>query len=287
VSPRLLVTLGSLLALQSTNVSKQVAALATQRDPARLEAAAVSVAASGDAAAIGKLATQLGTASFLRRLDPPPRGKKPEVQPENERLGHVFLALGEHPSASTEQLCVAVARNPAFTAAPGRLNLLLNALAAVRPTSKEAAAIFRETSHAGYFSVNGPLLARNADPLALALLEELMADDQLDTQERIDVAHRSLLPVRTNAAVVAMAAHAAISGAIAAPVRLAIAETLFDYQPKPWFGVAMNQPTPPPWSVADPATRKTLHALGEQLLGRSEVPAQLRAAIQATLAQLK
>jgi hypothetical protein len=276
-----LVAFATCLALQPTKLSKEVAALTTQRDPARLEAAGLAVASSGNAEAIQKLATHLGTRFFLRRLDP---GK--DGQSDIDRLVHVFATLTDHPNAATEALCVSLARNAEFVSVPERLNPLLNALAAVRPMSKEGAAIFRESSHSGYFGVSGPLLARNASPLALAVLEELMSDESLDPQDRVDVAHRSVLPVRTNPAVVEICARVTASRLVASEVRMALVETLFDYQPRQWFGVAMNQPSPPPWSSANEPARNALKSLGKQLLGQSDVPTNLRAEIQKTLAQL-
>jgi hypothetical protein len=269
------------LAAQPANLPRQVASLAKERDPARLEAASVAVASSDNPQAIQKLAVHLGTRSFLRRLDPDKKG-----QSDMDRLMRVFAVLAEHPSAATEELCVGLARNTEFLSLPARLNLLLNALAAVRPISSRAAAIFRETSHSGFFAVNGPLLARNASPLALAVLEELMSDDTLDIRDRVDVAHRSLLPMRTNAAVVDMSARLTASRVVASPVRMAIAESLFDYQPAQWFAVAMHQPTPPPWSSADQTARSALTSLGKRLLSEPDIPANLRGAIQKTLTQL-
>jgi hypothetical protein len=281
VSLAWLVAVATCLAAQPANLSGQIASLATERDPARLEAASVAVASSGNAQAIQKLAARLGTRSFLRRLDPGKKG-----QPDMDRLLRVFAALAEHPSAATEELCVGLARNAEFLSLPGRLNLLLNALAAVRPTSSGAAAIFRESSHSGYLAVNGPLLARNASPLALVVLEELLSDEAPAVEDRVDVAHRSLLPERTNPAVVEMSARVAVSRVVASRVRIAIAESLFDYQPAQWFGVAMHQPVPPPWSSADQTARTKLKSLGQQLLAQPDAPANLRAAIQKTLAQL-
>jgi hypothetical protein len=276
-----LVAFATCLAVPPTKVSKQVAALATQRDPSRLEAAAVAVARSGDVEAIHKLATHLGTRSFLRRLDP---GKGDES--DIDRLLHVFAALTEHPNAATEALCISLAHNAEFVSLPERLNPLLNALGAVRPTSQEGVAIFRETSHSDYFGVNGPVLARNASPRALAVLEELMSDQSIDSEDRVDVAHRSLLPVRTNPAVVEMCARLTASTLVESRVRMAIVETLFDYQARRWFGVAMNQPVPPPWSSATEAGRNALTSLGKQLLSQPDVPANLRAQIQKTLTEL-
>lgn len=276
------VALTMCLMVQKPNLSAQVAALDRQREPARLEAAATAIVKSGDAKAIQKLAARLGQRSFLRRLDP----GQPE-QSDGEHLLRIFTVLTEHPNAATEALCIGLARNAEFVSVSWRLNPLLNALAAVRPTSAEAAAVFRETSRAGYAEVNGPLLARNASPNALAVLEEVLADERLDVEQRIEVAHRSLLPMRTNADVVAMCARLLARRLDSSRVRLAIAESLFDYQPKPWFGVAMNQPIPPDWKLADETVRTALRSLGSTLLGQADVPASLRAAIRTTLAKLQ
>jgi hypothetical protein len=262
-----LLAIATCLMAQTTNLSRQVAALDSQRNPVRLEAAAVAIVASEDAMAIHKLASHLGQGSFLRRLEPDRRG-----QPDGEHLLPIFRALAEHPSAASEALCVGLARNPEFTSVPARLNPLLNALAAVRPTSAEAATIFRETSHSGYAGVNGPLLARNGSPNALAVLEEIFADEGLGVETRVDLAHRSLLTVRTKAAVVAMCARLLTRRLDSSRVRLAIAESLFDYQPRAWFGVAMDQPVPPDWKLADEPARAALRSLGNTLLGQADVP---------------
>ena len=188
----------------------------------------------------------------------------------------VFAALRERPNAATEALCISLAHNADFSPLPEGLNLLLNALGAVQPTSKEGAAIFRETSHSGYFGVNAPIVARNANPLALAVLEELMSDQSIAPDDRVDAAHRSLLPVRTNPDVVEMCGRLTASRLVDGRVRMAVVETLFDYQARQWFGVAMNQPVAPPWSSATEAGRNALTSLGKRLLSEPDVPANLR-----------
>ena len=280
-APHWTFALATCLALQPMFLSKQVASLDTQRDPARLETAAVVVASSGNAEAIHKLATYLGTRSFLRRLDPDNKG-----QSNSDHVVKVFLALAEHPNEATEALCIGLAHNPVFVSLPGGLNPLLNALAAVRPMANGAADIFRETSHTDYLSVNGPLLARNASPVALKVLEELFSDESLELEQRVDLAHRSLLPVRTNPAVIAICARMSVSHVISIGVRTAIAETLFDYQPRQWFGVAMNQPVPPSWRSAPEPSLNALRTLGRTLLSQPDVPISLRDAIVKTLDQL-
>ncbi|HEV8120699.1 MAG TPA: hypothetical protein VGQ67_06870 [Candidatus Polarisedimenticolia bacterium] len=281
-SPAWLGLWASLLATSAAaSAAQDHAVLERERDPARLEAAAIAVARSNDPAAIGDLAKRLGERSFLDWLDPP-RASGPQVI----RLGRVFRALAQHPSAASASLCIGLAPNPDFTAVPARLNFLLNALAAVRPTSEEAANIFRSTSRTDYLEVNGPLLAANASPNALKVLAELLADDSLDAARRVSVAHWGLLPNRTKPALVEMSARLLSGGSMSREVQVAVVESLYDYQPRRWFGVTSGQPKRPSWSSAPPRTKDLLRSLATKLLSRPDLTPELRSAIQQTLEQL-
>ena len=267
--------------LHAADLSKLLAALDRERDPASLEAAAIAIARSGDAKAIGELGRHLGRDAFLQRLDPA-RG----AESGTARLGRVFGAFAEHPSPASEALCIGLAGNDDFMSVPARLNFLLNALAAVRPMSAAAARVFGETSRSGYLEVNGPLLARNASPRALEALQELFADEALDQEQRVSMAHWSLLPRRTDVAIVAMCSRLVVSGSVSLAVRVAIIESLFDYQPRPWFGLAAHQPKPPDWKSAPTKAKELLRSLGKTLLARTDLSPGLRAAIRSTLGQL-
>ena len=76
-----------------------------------------------------------------------------------------------------------------------------------------------------------------------------------------------------------------LKGGISREVDLAIAESLYDYQPRPWFGVE-GGPSPPSWQSAPAAARDALKSLAASLLNRRDLSPQLRAAIQSTLEQL-
>jgi hypothetical protein len=64
-------------------------------------------------------------------------------------------------------------------------------------------------------------------------------------------------------------------------VLLALAESIFEYNPE-WYGKRRNPPVAPDWSTAPPEAREAAAALGRKLLKRGDLPASLRAAIQAT-----
>lgn len=252
-----------------------------ESDPAHLEAAAVAIAAAGKASDLAVLADRLGQPSFLARLDPQ---SGPEVAVVH--LANVFRALAEHPSAATAELCLALGRNPRFTAVPARVNLLLNALAAERPMSQAAADYFRATNSAGFVEVNGPLLARNGSAAALEVLAQMLSDDKVDVAQRVSIAHWSLLPTRANLGIVEMCTRVLQNDALAHDVRIAMLESLYDYQPRRWFGLAAGQPGIPTWTAASRATLAALQSLGKHTLNRSDLPVELRAAIVKTLTEL-
>jgi hypothetical protein len=248
-----------------------------ERNPDRMEAASVAIAASTDAAAMADLARHLSQRGYLQRLDP---------GSGVTRLGHVFRTLAEHPSPSAESLCIVAAGSAEFNEVPARMNFLLNALAAVRPMSEPAAKIFRSSSRSGFLEVDGPLLAANASPRALGVLAELLRDESIDAAQRVSIAHWGLLPNRTNPDVVAMCDRV-LSAGVSRDVEIAILESLYDYQPRQWFSLRAGQPSPPSWNTASPAARDALRSLAASRVGRSDLPPALRAAMENSLAQMR
>jgi hypothetical protein len=114
---------------------------------------------------------------------------------------------------------------------------------------------------------------------------ELFADPSIDPAQRVTIAHWGLLPNRTNADVLSMCAQL-LGTSLPKEVETGIVESLYDYQPKLWFGVAAGQPSPPGWKSTPEPARKTLRSLATKLLGRRDLAAELRAAIRSTLRQL-
>ncbi|MFN0101274.1 MAG: hypothetical protein ACKV2U_04185 [Bryobacteraceae bacterium] len=260
----------------------QVAALDSETDPDRLQAAAVAIAVAGDAPSIAQLARRLGDAAFLRRLDPPTASSTPVV-----RVGRIFDALREHPSQAAEALCLALSNDAEFNSVLARRNGLLAVLAARKPLSATAAAVLRDSARNGFVETVGPLLARNRSARAMALLEELLAEDALPAPQRIYVAHAAIVPNRNDREFVRLSARLIRRRGLARPVVYGIAESLFDYQPKAWFGASPDMPEPPPRSAASPEVRKLLRELAAELRVRQDLPPSLPAAMRNTLAEIR
>ncbi|MBI2690109.1 MAG: hypothetical protein HYX27_27705 [Acidobacteria bacterium] len=249
-----------------------------QKDPARLEAAAVAIAASGNGADIAELARRLADAAFLRRLDPEAN--------DLTRLTAVFQALTAHPSPATAALCLRVAQSKAFAAIPARWNLLLPALAAVRPMNAEAGQLFVKMGRAGFLEVNIPLLAGNATTEALQGMESLLADETLRVEQRVSATHWGILPNRLKPGVVEACARVVGRLGVSPAVAMAIIETLFDNRPAEWFGKRSPYPTPPPWNQATAATRAAYRTLADTVRRRADVSARLRKVVDEAVLQL-
>ena len=253
------------IGLLATSLLAHGSGLDRERNADRLEAASVAIAASTNATEMADLARHIGQRQYLQRLDP-----------DNgvTRLGHIFRVLAEHPSPSTESLCIEVAGSSEFNELPARMNFLLNALASVRPMSEPAARIFRSYGRSGFLEVEGPLLATNASPRALDVLAEFFKDDSLDVAQRVSMAHWGILPNRTNPDVVEMCGRVLRAG-VSRDVEIAILESLYDYQPRQWFSLRAGQPSPSRWNTASPAARDKLRSLAASRISRADLPPAL------------
>jgi hypothetical protein len=261
-------------------IRRDIEVLSVSGDVNEVADAAERLAASEDADAIDFLGRVLATHEFLARLD-----DLSDPSLETQNLFRVFRALAEHPIEATGRVSEALFAVAEFRSIPARVNLLLGAVAAVRPTGGGAANIFRAAIREGYAEVVGPLLVTNASPLSLQVFEELIEKDWIESYVKVDIMHRSVLPKRTSLPVLTMCGRLLEAGLLA-EVQIGIIETLFDYRSRQWFGPAMNPPTPPHWDLASTESLRFLVALGSRILAEQLAPS-LDASLRLTLGQLE
>ncbi len=254
--------------------------LGTSVDREELERAAGALAASPDPQDLARLEALLRDSDFLARLD-----DLGSPQQKTRHLRAVMARLGENPSPEVAALCLALFRDPVFTADDDRKEFLLQALAVVNPMSEATAVRFRETNAEGWFAFNAPLLAKNGSSRALALFEEMMLDPSVPLERRVDCLHSSLVPRRTQPSVLA-AAGRLLADTQEPGLANGVIESLFRYEPKQWFGTS-PPPPPPPWDSAPPAVRDALVALGDAALARPDLDADLARAVRAELQRIR
>ena len=127
--------------LSREEINRHVEILNGSQESDRVAVSAIALAGSEDPEAIIALTRCLRRPGFLDRLD-----NTAEPSSEITNLTPVFRALAEHPTEATGRLCESVYADEDFRAIPARINLLLSALAAVRPATAQAADVFRATS---------------------------------------------------------------------------------------------------------------------------------------------
>lgn len=250
------------------------------RDSGMLAAAASALAESEDPQGVLALADFLGRAEFLNRLDDTANNAS-----YMRNLTVVFRALAEHPTETTARLCELVYAEDAFREKPGRLNLLLAALAAVRPVTANAADIFRTTSQQDFAEVNGPLLLQNGSQMALRVFEEIITFDWVEAYVKVDILHRAVLPMRTRLPVIEMCERILLEE-LDGEVRTGVLETLFDERSRLWFGPAIGAPMAPVWESAGTEALEYLLKIAERALAAG-VEEPLRGAVEATRQEIE
>jgi hypothetical protein len=259
--------------LSREEITRYVETLDQSQDSNRLAESATALAGSGDREAVIALGRRLRRGEFLSRLD---NTADPNLDISNLTL--VFRTLATHPADVTGEICVSIYAEPEFREIPARINLLLGALAAVRPVTVQAADVFRATSAEGFAEVNAPLLLENGSPLALQAFEEIITGDWVESYVKVDMLHRAVLPRRARLPVLETCDRL-LEHELPAEVKEGLIETLFDYESRLWFGPAMYPPEPPAWDSASTEALEFLLALAARILlampeGRLRAPVQ-------------
>ncbi len=267
--------------LDSDEIDQQLEVLETSHEPEQLVAAADALAVSANSSALLVLGRFLVSEAFLARLD-----VLDDPQLKLTNLRHVLGVLEANPAEATGRLCELLAAHPGFLADPDRVLFLLPTLAAVRPMTAGAEAVFRATNADGFFNANGPLLVANGSPRALALFEEMIADASAAADDRVDMIHRAVLSHRLQATVLAACVRLLGRG-LEPEVEAGLVETLFDYHEREWFGVARFAPTPPPWSAAETAVLQSYLQLGHELAQGGRLSPENAAAVGRTLQEIR
>jgi hypothetical protein len=235
-----------------------------------LQRAATALARSGDASDIALLGQLLRDRGFLARLDDLKNAATAHLRP-------VITALGERPTAQKIELCLTLAEDSVFVAEGDRKSLVLELLAAARPMSERTAAVFQRSNAEGYFGFNALLLIDNASPRALTLLESMMLDSSMALEERTELLHKTIVPRRTQLAVVRLADRI-LTRTRERSLAHAVTESVFDYRQE-WFGIESRIAGPPAWDSASTEALRAAVAFADRALARRDVNDRLRAIV--------
>jgi hypothetical protein len=258
----------------------QVQRLDTEREPRPLTRVAVAFANSDAPEDHDVLVRKLQSTAFLERIDEP---EHYEGTFSDLRLGRVLHALTRNPSPSARQAIVRLTAAGPFQQHVFRIQLLIRALAAVRPSPPDAIEYWDRVSAPGSpvaFDVIQALCENQSAP-AMQLFESKLAEPRHDFHERVDWLRSIVLPRRRDLPVLTSCARL-LNGPMEAALKPRVVETLFQYKPDSWY--VLCEPPKPPGDVALPdAVSTLLERIARYSLEHVELDPGLRIAVESRL----
>jgi hypothetical protein len=254
--------------------------LKTSKDPQVLMRTAVDCAQSRDATDWNALLEALGSSSFLSRLDNNDDYLGP---PQQLRLAKVVGALMENRAA--HGTLVALTEKPAFTSFEPRQELLIRALAAVRPAPEAAIRFWNSQSmpDSAYLHVTMDALADNHSEPALALLEKKFADRRFEAEDKIAWMRGPILRNRTDPTLL-RACEQMLTKTLPSALRSRLVEALTDYH-REWYR-SEHPPRPPDLGAAPSEARVELRKICDYALKEVRLAPTQATAVRRTLTEL-
>ncbi|MFA6147119.1 MAG: hypothetical protein WC899_02790 [bacterium] len=250
--------------------------LRESHDGRELKNAAISLAAGSSPEDHRLLLRYLSAADFLGRLDSPESYTRTY---RDLRLGRVVQTLAENRCSSADEVLLGLIESADYQAHVLRMQLLLRALAAVRPSPPSAVAYWDRLSDpqspiAG--DVIEALVENQSEP-ALDLLERKFSDPAQDRENRI-LWMREFLLVRRNDEPLLSCCERMVTKSLPEDLKPELVDVLFDYKPGIWFMPELP-PTPPARELAQENALKVLRRIGEYALQNVKLEVSQRRAV--------
>jgi len=251
-------------------------------DPQVLMKTAVEFARSEYPGDHNVLLEYLAKEDFLSRLDTaedylgPPRGL---------RLARVIKELMKNPSAYGRQVLVSLTQESGFTSLEQRQDLLIRALVVVRPAPAEAVRFWDEHSmpDSPHVHVTIDALADNGSPNALTLLQQKLADPQIDPDFKVMWMRDPILRHRNEYAMLETCGRM-LAGGIPPEFAPDLVEALCDYR-RDWY-LSCEPPVAPPRQAMSSESRNLLQAIANYALQNISLHAHQVAAVHMALIEI-
>jgi hypothetical protein len=222
-------------------------------NPEELAKAAESLAASSNENDLMSMERFFRDGNFLRRLDPP-AGHGIEV----DRFRQVLLVLGRNPHPYATRVLQIIGGDSHINSETDRVDVLLEAAAALRPLPPERAPLFRSFGRK-YFLLNMKLLVDNGSSTAVEEMEQELLGKPADVEDEsvVNVMHRAFVPHRTDEPLIRVSQDL-VARDISSTIRTGLFESFFDYEPRHWYGPVRVPPEPAKFDTASTAALQEL-----------------------------
>lgn len=256
--------------------------LETSKDPYELVSTALTLARSAQSRDLMTLQNSLSSATFLRRLD----SEEDYTQPRDMlRIALVLEALSKNRSPEATKTLVSLTSNSSFLAEASRIELLIEALAEVRPAPPEVVQFWDKYSHPRGVYANLIIKATldNRTTPAIALFEQKMTDPAYATGTKVAWMQWYVVPHRNDLPLLESCERLLMKG-LPENLRPNLVEVLFDYKAS-WY-LPSDSVNAPPREELSSIGRTQLRKIGEYALENIPLTKEQKQSIQNVLRSL-
>ena len=253
------------------------------KNPRELTDTARLFAASPDPTDQQVLATYLGSATFLDKLDPPEAYRV--FQPHQLRAAGIVRTLMDNKTPAGRQTLVSLTTSQGFLSYDLLVVFLIRALAVDRPASKPTITYWQKYLHPDSVYADNVVDAifENRSRPALDLFELAMNDPAQDEEHKYAWLRDPLLRRRNDPEVLECCERMIIRGTVDPNWHETIIEAVFDYDPS-WY-LADPEPRPPLRILAPEPSKAILeqlarHAINKMKLSDPELELKIRMAMK-------
>jgi hypothetical protein len=263
---------------------KAINTLASSNKPRELARAAQELASSSVPEDHTELLRLLRDPAFRSRLDPPDQDV---ANADDLYLARPIRSLALNRAPIARDTLRQLIADKAFTEDDDRVDLLLAATETWRPAEPAVLAFWRRTMDpdGAHAEITVAVAATNASEPAVLFFGDCLADGRFANEARIAWMRRQLLMHRTEEPFLRMSEGLILgdnAGKLTAPLRLALAEALFDFKQQEWYP-PHNPPHPPNRLRTNRAGRDILRRIAAHTTDHLSPGPGLRAAIETTL----
>jgi hypothetical protein len=208
------------------------------------------------------------------------------LQATQLRVAGVFRHLMRNPSPLGHQLLVALTREATFNDTDARRELLIKALAVVRPSPPEAVQYWSRHAEPGGIFVHFVVeaLCRNGSPPAVQLLGSILSSPDHPENHKSYWFRDAVLRHRNEATIVEMCARL-LGSPLSSELKVVMVMALIDHDPDEWYAPD-HFPVPPPRAEAGELTRQWLLRLLQQARATLECTEKDELLIDAVIEEL-
>lgn len=257
--------------------------LRDSRESPALKQTAVRIAAGDSSADLRTLGEHLISADFLNRLDSP---KDYQGSYTGLRLARVLKTLMDNRRPAVDQVLLALIAARDYQAHVLRMQLLVHALAVVRPSPPDAIAYWELRSRPGSslaYDVAEALCVNQSQP-AMALLEREFAEPKHHPDLKVAWMRQLILPRRNDEPLLACC-EVVLNRSLPVELRPSLVEALFDYRPNEWYRDCAP-PQPPLRALASRSAKTLLRRLADYSLANLTLSPQLKVVVEAVRREL-